>query len=568
MLRTWARPKFAGLGVTWIAAVAVVLWLVLAGRQEALRRGLEDTAALTAVIEQLTARTFQALYLTLSSVADAHQLQPRPAKNDPAFQQLLTYRLQDVPFARALFIIGPDGWLIHDTDYPSTPNLSLFDRPYFQAYLENSERFATAWPPLESRSGTGWFVPVTEPLSRSAEFEGVVAAALQADHFTQELERMGLANGYFAALFHRDGTFVASYPARPEDVGRQFPELPDFSEYMPGGDMYYQSDGWLLPGERAVSYGVLENAPLVVMVSLTKDGVLAEWKRTATAAAIAMLGLTAVLVWLAFRFAHEEVRRERERQRRAQVEKLEALGQITGGIAHDFSNALQLIAMNVQVLRLRGDDPDAANRALENTERAVQDASSMVERLLAFSRKKPLKLSRLHLGEWLETARPLLSQAAGPGVSLAIDRDRSLPEVLCDVDGLDMALVNLVVNSRHALHGSGRVRIRAFACDRSDAGIPERFLGTPPRFVCLSVEDNGPGMTEDVKRRAMEPFFSTKGDSGTGLGLSQVYGFARQLGGGMAIESTVGRGTTVLLFLPVAPPEDESSTSSAGACLD
>src|SRR5690606_12562499 len=190
MLRTWARPKFAGLGVTWIAAVAVVLWLVLAGRQEALRRGLEDTAALTAVIEQLTARTFQALYLTLSSVADAHQLQPRPAKNDPAFQQLLTYRLQDVPFARALFIIGPDGWLIHDTDYPSTPNLSLFDRPYFQAYLENSERFATAWPPLESRSGTGWFVPVTEPLSRSAEFEGVVAAALQADHFTQELERM------------------------------------------------------------------------------------------------------------------------------------------------------------------------------------------------------------------------------------------------------------------------------------------------------------------------------------------------------------------------------------------
>lgn len=114
----WARPKIAGLAVTWVAAVAVVAALVALGRVAALNRGTEDTAALAVVVTQLMERTVQALYLTLSSVVDAYELMA-PAKNDPEFRRLLQRRLGDIPFARALFIIGPGGWITHDTDYPT-----------------------------------------------------------------------------------------------------------------------------------------------------------------------------------------------------------------------------------------------------------------------------------------------------------------------------------------------------------------------------------------------------------------------------------------------------------------
>src|SRR5690606_33240640 len=174
-----------------------------------------------------------------------------------------------------------------------------------------------------------------------------------------------------------------------------------------------------------------------------KDDILTEWRRTAAAAALAMLALTAFLVRQTIRFRREEAQRERERERRTQVEKLEALGQLMGGIAHDFSNVLQIVGANLDLLKARPDDPRATREAVEYTERAVRDATAMVDRLLGLSRKKPLKLSRLCFDDWLDSARPLLSQAAGPGVSLVIDAAGPLPQVVCDANGLDMALVNL-----------------------------------------------------------------------------------------------------------------------------
>jgi signal transduction histidine kinase len=553
MLSLSMRPKVAGLAATWIAAVAVTAALVLAGRQAALERGREDTAALSAVIEQLTARTFQAVYLTLSAVADAHQLVPRPAKNDPSFQQLMERRLADIPFARALFIVGRDGMIVHDTDYPSTPDLSLSDRPYFQAYAEGAARQATVWPPLLSRSGTGWFLAVTDQLTRSEEFEGVVVAALQADHFNEALADIGLGAAHFIALLHRDGTLIASHPARPEHMGTQLADLEVFSAYPPASGGSYETSGGLVPGERIGSYRVVENAPLVVLVSLGKGEVLAGWRRMAAATAIAMLALTVVLVLQVVRLTHEQAQRERERQRQMQVEKLEALGQLTGGIAHDFSNVLQIVELSVDALRTGRMEPCAVEAALENTGRAVRDATAMVDRLLGFSRQKPLSLSKLRFDEWLGAARPLLSQAAGSGVQLAVETHHDIPDVLCDPVELDMALVNLIANARHAMNGRGRVSVRVFPCEPGEAGLPHKFVANPPRFVCVSVADTGAGMTEDVKRRALEPFFTTKGEAGTGLGLSQVYGFMQQIGGSLAIESAPGRGTVVHLYFPVAP---------------
>jgi len=424
MLGLWARPKIAGLAVTWAAAVAVVAVLVALGRVEALNRGTEDTAALAVVVTQLMERTVQALYLSLSSVADAYELM-NPAKNDPEFHSLLQRRLEDIPFARALFIIGSDGWITHDTDYPTTPNVSLEDRPYFQAYAQNARRTPTVWPPLLSRSGTGWFLPVTAKLrARSEAFDGIVVAALQADRFTEELRSTGLGASHLIGLFHDDGTLVASFPPRPDDVGRRFPDLPIFSDDPPAPVTLRESAAWEIwsvPGERIVSYRKLENGPLVVLVSIGINEVLAGWRGLAAAATIAMLALTAVLVWQVMGLARAHGRREQERQRQAQIEKLEALGQLTGGIAHDFSNVLQILTMNLDLLRSDRDDPAAVEQALDSCDRAVGNASAMIERLLRIARRKPLTLSRLRLDEWLMAARPLLTQAAGLDVTLDID---------------------------------------------------------------------------------------------------------------------------------------------------
>jgi signal transduction histidine kinase len=528
--------RLAGLVFAWLAAVAVVVWLVLSGRSAALERGERATAAFAAVVEQQTARTFQAVYLTLGAVADAQQLS-RPAKNDPEFQRMMRRRLQDVPFARALFVVGPDGWIVHDTDYPKTPPVSLADRPYFTAYASAHMQAATAWPPVFSRSGTGWFVPVTRPLGDSRRFEGVVVAALQAEHFQQDFKRIGLEEGYVISLLHADGTLIASYPEKGIEVGRSYAELSLFAGPLAAPSGTFWTEQGLLPGERVISYRRLEAAPVVVRVSRRKDDVLHEWRRTATGAAVAMLALTLFLGWFIARLARESARRNREREQRMQAEKMEALGQLTSGLAHDLGNMLYLMSLHVATLRRAG-TPETAP-AVSGMERALEAGRETVDRLLAFARRREVRPVRLRLDEALEAARPLLTPAAGPRVALYIGAERSLPEVLCDPGELDTALLNLVVNARDAMAGAGRIEVRAFA-DR------------PRRLVCVSVVDDGPGMTEAVRRRVLEPFFTTKGESGTGLGLSQVYGFVQQVGGDVTVESMPGRGTTVTLCFPEA----------------
>ena len=208
-------------------------------------------------------------------------------------------------------------------------------------------------------------------------------------------------------------------------------------------------------------------------------------------------------------------------------------------LAHDFANVLGIIALNTEALRAQGSHP-AAEQALETMARAVRNGRDLTDRLLAFARRRPLAVRPVRLDQWLPAARALLVQAAGPRIALEVEAPALLPEVLCDTSQLDTALVNLVINARDAMSGAGRIRVHAYARDS---------------HVCLSVADEGPGMTDEVRRRALEPFYSTKGEAGTGLGLPQVYGFMRQLGGDLSIESAPGRGTRVVLRFPAAATE-------------
>ena len=525
----------------WLAAIAVVVMLVVEGRNTALERGERSSAAIAQIVEEHSARTFQAVSVSLGAIADAWTL-ARPRKHDPAFQALLQKRLEDLPYVRALFVVGPDGHLIHDTDYPRTPNVSLADRDYFRQHRDNPKLQHSVSNPIFSRtSGAGWFVSVTERLGTDERFEGIVVAALQPAYFEALYGKTALGEGDVIALFHRDGTLIARHPAVEDRTGRSFAELPLFSTWLPHAAAgTYRTEGHMYPGRRVVSYRSVESLPLVVHVSRSEHAVLAEWRSSALGAGIAMGALTLLLGGLLVQQLLARHRREEARAQRAQAEKLEAMGQLTSGITHDFANLLSIVSMNLELILRNPKDARGAERAALGARRAVERAAELIRRLLAFARRQPLELKPADLNSLLAEAHPLVAQAAGARMELVLQLAPGLPPVLVDESQFEMALLNLVVNARDAMSAKGRIVLRTYA---------DASSGQPG----LAVEDEGPGMDEATRRRALEPFFTTKGAAGTGLGLAQVYGFLQQIGGSLEIESAPGKGTRVHLRFPPAP---------------
>ena len=178
----------------------------------------------------------------------------------------------------------------------------------------------------------------------------------------------------------------------------------------------------------------------------------------------------------------------------------------------------------------------------------------MTGQLMSFARKRELQITSMDLNEGIKGVLPLLEQAAGPQCTVSFEPAAGLRECKCDPAQLETALINLLVNARHAMDGTGRVTLST-----SNVAPPGGHLGSRHRgrqsFVCLTVRDTGKGMPEDVLRRAVEPFFTTKGEQGTGLGLAQVFALMQQLDGDLILESAHGAGTSVHLCFPATRPD-------------
>ncbi len=247
---------------------------------------------------------------------------------------------------------------------------------------------------------------------------------------------------------------------------------------------------------------------------------------------------------------------ERAQRQAAHLQKMDAIGQLTGGIAHDFNNLLMIVSGHAQSMKNRLKEPRDV-RALAAIEMAAGRGENLTRQLLSFSRTLPLNPTVLDPAETVGAIRDVLAGSMHVNIEFRVDvPDTSWP-VNVDKSELELALVNLAVNARDATPGSGRVVIAAENLHFDAGAGPEGLHGD---FVALGVADTGSGIPADLLPRVVEPFFTTKGpDKGTGLGLSQVYGFARRSGGSVTIDSEVGRGTTVTLYLPrshapVAPP--------------
>jgi len=233
-----------------------------------------------------------------------------------------------------------------------------------------------------------------------------------------------------------------------------------------------------------------------------------------------------------------------------QAQKMEAMGQLTGGVAHDFNNLLTPIIGSLDMLVRRGVGSERERRLIDGALQSADRAKTLVQRLLAFARRQPLQAVPVDLGALVDGMAALIGSTVGPGIDVHVYLAPDLPPVNADANQLEMAILNLGVNARDAMPDGGTLTIAA-ARESVTAGHRSGLkLG---HYVCLSVADTGSGMDEVTQARAVEPFFSTKGiGKGTGLGLSMVHGLIAQLGGGLTIVSEPGRGTAVELWLPVS----------------
>ena len=317
-------------------------------------------------------------------------------------------------------------------------------------------------------------------------------------------------------------------------------------------------DDWLahvLPEDRAAAEAALDRAvaegslELQCRIRRHGDGAL-RWivlrgrtRRDADGQATGMAGIVM-----------DVTDRHEAEERLSQSQKMEAIGQLTGGVAHDFNNLLTVIVGNLDMIARRPGDAGRVERLANSAMTAARRGAEVTEKLLSFSRRQVLRPETVNPNRLLHDFRTLLRRAAGETIAVEFELDPGLDPVRLDPGQFESAILNLTVNARDAMPGGGRLTIRTENLSVTEAdgadltGLPDL---SPGAYVRVSVSDTGHGMDAATLARAFEPFFTTKDiGKGTGLGLSQVYGFARQGGGHVRLDSAPGQGTTIAIYLP------------------
>jgi PAS domain S-box-containing protein len=254
------------------------------------------------------------------------------------------------------------------------------------------------------------------------------------------------------------------------------------------------------------------------------------------------------------RVAEAVAERERALAHLAQAQKLEALGQLAGGVAHDFNNALQTITGGARMILRRGGDAAAAQRFAGMVLEAANRGTSVTRRLLAFARRDALRAEMVDVANLLRGFQEVLAHTLGPQIRIEVQAPSGLPSTQVDRSRLETVLVNLATNARDAMLPAGGTVTLSAAVEAVADPLAHPASLQPGPYLRLAVKDTGTGMDGDTLAHATEPFFTTKPQGkGTGLGLSMARGFAEQSGGSLTVESAPGRGTVVMLWLPLPP---------------
>jgi signal transduction histidine kinase len=573
-----------------ICAVAVVLWNL---RLHDLEEAKRELSTLDLLLVEETERAMQSIDLILKNVrehiaatgvATADGLVADLGNSDT--HKLLVSKIAGVPQVDALAIVAADGRVLNLSRAYPVPSVDISDRDYFIALRDSSADVAVLTRPVRSRvTGKEAMFLGRRLTAPAGDFIGIVLATIDLDYFDNHYEALRAGDRASVSLWHEDGVLITRFPPSQDP---QVGERPPFASVPNDGDpLAFEAAASAREPARIVVAMAARDFPLVVTISKTFDQVLADWHRKALfvagGAVLLMAGLV-IGIWLlsrqlatyeALRVAIAErgkavaAREEAEAQLR-QAQKLEAIGQLTGGIAHDFNNLLTAVLGNLELLQRHSNSEDPKiQRWTRNAIEAARRGAVLTTRLLAFSRRQPLEPRPLDVANLLDSLSDLLARTLGESIEVTTTIEPGLWTIFVDPSGLDNAILNIALNARDAMDGRGRLSIEAGnrALDAVVAqGPPEATTGD---YVRIAISDTGRGIAKEALERVFEPFYTTKPvGQGTGLGLSQVYGFVTQSGGRIRISSEVGQGTTVELLLPRAQAEVVAESGLSGLVED
>jgi signal transduction histidine kinase/ActR/RegA family two-component response regulator len=556
----------------WIAA-AGTSWTLAERHAERVEREAESAALTRAgvaaeAIEQALARTLEATE-ALHALLQARLTLSRDG--DTAGVAAIENQLQAVARREKFGVlqvasIGANGELSWSSVSDWSP-VDLSDREHFRVHRDGKRGLFVSIP-LVGRASGQWSVQLTRPLwDPSGTFAGVAVVSVDPLRLSRQLAALRFSDDSSITVLRMDGTIIAHGGKQVEQLGRQLApdtQLMAAMANFPNGSLRL-TDGTLVEPPRFVGYSVLRDAPLVVTVSLSVEHEVAAVAFVRPALRIAAIAYSVVLValfgvglmWLERRRALvslQSAQREREEaiEQLIRAQQMEALGRLAGGMAHDFNNVLQTVLSGATIIERRAGEPDAVRHWARVLTEAADRGAGVTRRLLEHTRQRNLHPESVEVLPLLDALREVLAHTLGRQVRVLVDAQPDLPPVRADRRQLETVLVNLAINARDAASARPDCTITLRATAEAPY-VGDAPGGTPsedrPRWVRLTVQDDGPGMPAEVLSRATEHFFTTKA-TGTGLGLALAKSFADRSGGELAISSTPGLGTVVSVSLP------------------
>jgi len=477
--------------------------------------------------------------------------------NGERLHQRLRAMVASLPQLKSLWIFDASGRaLVNSLAYPA-PDVDFSDRDYFRAHIEKDSGpfIGQVLRPRDPYPGGDFFSISRRRPSADGSFRGVIQVSLRPEYFEQFYDKLQSPYaGAYAAIVREDGVVLARYPALDRALAKGTTNpLNDWIRANPEGG-FFNGTSLLDQKERRLLWQQLSSLPVIVLAGTEIGALRSEWLSSMAwyllfgiPATVLLLGVMAVALERTRRLYEEQGRRVAAEGALRQAQRMEAIGQLTGGVAHDFNNILMIIKGNVH--RLRRDLTDEKlTRKLDMIDTAAQRGETLTRQLLAFSRRQNLTPTVIDLAQRVREFRSLLAPSLRGDIEIGIDVPATITAVRVDVSELELAVLNLAVNARDAMPNGGTLEIGVRPVTLRGEPAYDRLKG---EFVALSVADTGAGIAPDVVARIFEPFFTTKEvGKGTGLGLSQVYGFAKQSGGTVTVWSRLGVGTTFTLYLP------------------
>src|SRR6266702_969405 len=494
------------------------------------------------VVHEHASKVFEAVDLAFLQVAQLFRDIPyeRSRADEQAFHLQLKAISDTAPEIHSIVLFDRDGRpLVSGLLYPVLRELSAVDRDYFRAQIER-DAGAHVGEILISRdprlAADPFFTVSRRRSTPEGAFAGVVRIGVPPAEFERFYGQIGRVPGSQFSMLREDGRFLARYPP-PADRSLRLDESSAFQRTISASRLggVYISLSPVDGIERRIATRKLGNRPVYLNAGIETRVIRREW-------------LSVMLGRLAFGLPATAIMAVRQAQR------MEAIGQLTGGVAHDFNNLLTIVSGGVQrLLRRKRDAEDA--RYLDMIAGAAKRAENLTRQLLSFSRRQALAPQVIDLPHRIPQFRDLLNPSPRGDIELVIEVPRTPCPVKVDPAEFELAILNIAVNARDAMPSGGRLSIRVRPVTLAHG--PEDLPGA---FAEIAMTDTGRGIPAEALPRVFDPFFTTKEvGKGTGLGLSQVYGFAKQSGGAVTVASTPGRGATVVLYLPISgePPSAE-----------